>query len=157
GGVVSIPAGELTDRFGHRWPRAAGLVLLAAGTLSLAAAGTGWGLAEVIPRLAIVGIGQGFLVGPNTSAILGALPGNVGITGGLLASSRTLALATGQAVWGGLFAVVVTAGAGVAAALEADPTGLLPGFRVAFLGAAAVATIAAVIAARDRHRPNTRS
>jgi hypothetical protein len=89
--------------------------------------------------------------------MLGALPGNIGIAGGLLASSRTLALATGQALWGGLFAVVVTAGAGVAAALDADPADLLPGFRVAFLGAAAVATVAAVIAARDRYRPNTRS
>ncbi len=156
GGVFSIPAGELTDRFGHRWPRAAGLVLIAAGTLSLAAAGTEWGPADVIPRLAIVGIGQGFLVGPNTSAMLGALPANVGIAGGLLASSRTLALATGQALWGGLFAVVVTSGAGVVAALDADPSDLLPGFRVAFLGAAAVATVAAIIAARDHHRPATR-
>lgn len=155
GGIVSVPAGELTDRFGHRWPRTAGLLLIAAGAMALAGAGTDSGTLDIILRLAVLGIGQGFLVGPNTSALLGALPGNVGVAGGFLASSRTLALATGQAVWGGLFAAVVTAGAGVSAALDADPQSLLHGFRVVFLGAAAVAAVAAAIAARDRHRPSS--
>ncbi len=38
GALVSIPAGELTDRFGHRWPRSAGLLLIAGGSISRAGA-----------------------------------------------------------------------------------------------------------------------
>ena len=155
GALVSIPAGELTDRFGHSWPRSAGLLFIAAGSISLAGAGINSGTLDIVLRLAVVGVGQGFLVGPNTSAMLGALRSNVGIAGGFLASSRTLALATGQAVWGGLFVLVVTTGAEVTSALDADPEALLRGFQVVFLAAAVVAIAAAVIATRDRQVPGT--
>ena len=145
--VLASSGGILADRFGARLMTTAGLLLRAAGLLSLGFLAAGASIGVLIAPMVAVGVGQALFQPPNASALLSALPRrHGGLAGGFLALSRTFGMGLGQVVWGAVFAGVVTATAGVSSALDAPPEIMAEGFRVSFLGAGAILLLAAALA-----------
>jgi len=128
-------AGWLTDRIGSRWPVVAGLLVEALGLVAISrfSADTPAGLVAV--GLALVGLGLGLFQVPNLAQVMAAFPAaRQGVAGGLAFMSRTLGTVLGVQATATLFG-----------ALE-PRLGFAPAFRAAFVAAALVCLVAALIA-----------
>ncbi|HJO07370.1 MAG TPA: hypothetical protein QGG37_08540, partial [Chloroflexota bacterium] len=68
----------------------------------------------------------------------------LGLAGGFVAASRTFGRACGQALWGGIFGMVVVSITGLAVS-ESPVEALLSGYRVAFFASAGVALLATAV------------
>jgi EmrB/QacA subfamily drug resistance transporter len=135
--VASPVAGWVADRFGARLLSPAAMLLLATGLWLVSRAGAGDGLAGVMARLAVCGLGMGLFQAPNNAAVMSSLPRErLGSGGGLLATARNLGMAVGTALAGGLFAL--------RAPVEAGGAAFLDGYGLALRGGAALALLAAV-------------
>jgi MFS family permease len=73
--LAAIPGGWLSDRYGHRLPTVAGLILAAGGFLL---AGVGWtesvGTGTMALHMIMAGIGLGLTMSPTSAAVLNAAP-----------------------------------------------------------------------------------
>lgn len=144
-GMTGVVAGYVSDRLGPRLPRSIGLVGLGVGLASFALLGPGSGIPQVLAGMVLVGLGRGFFVTPNTSVMMGSLSRErSGLAGGFVAASRTFGRACGQALWGGVFGMVVVSITGLAVA-DSPVEALLSGYRVAFLAAGGVAALAGMV------------
>jgi MFS family permease len=133
--LVAPLGGVITDRVGARGPLACGLVLEVAGLLIIATLTSTTSLVVVGAAMALVGLGVGLFQVPNLALMMAFFPpAQQGVAGGLAFLSRTLGSAVGVQVTAALFA----------ARLGRD--GFLPAFHVAFLAAAAVCAVGAVLA-----------
>ncbi len=133
--LVAPLGGVITDRVGARGPLACGLVLELAGLLIIATLTSTTSLAVVGVAMALVGLGVGLFQVPNLALMMASFPpAQQGVAGGLAFLSRTLGSAVGVQVTAALFA----------ARLGRD--GFLPAFHGAFLAAAAVCAVGAVLA-----------
>lgn len=143
-GVASPLSGALTDRFGHRLMRAAGLAVLLAGYLLILRLETGIGAAECLLFLLPVGIGTGIFIAPNQKAILEAVPREqLGLASSLLAEMRTFGQSTGVALLGSLWGSRVAHHAsGSISPVEAPVTARMAGFQETFLVMAALIALA---------------
>jgi EmrB/QacA subfamily drug resistance transporter len=107
-GVLAPIAGSLSDRFGSRGISLIGLVVVAAGCLSISTLHKEVSTAGYIVRMIPLGVGLGIFQSPNNSAIMGAVPKErLGVASGLLALSRTLGQSTGLPLMGALFITLV--------------------------------------------------
>ncbi len=155
-GIVSgLISGRLADRFGPTYPRMAGLVVLGFGCLMLTSISADTAMVLVVLALAVTGLGGYGWVTPNTSLIMSLLPPKKqGVAGAFTAGTRTFGWASGQALWGGIFAAVVLSQGTSGSALEASIPDQVAGFRVAFLLAAMLAFALAVFSmkrSREAH------
>ena len=133
--LVAPLGGVITDRVGARGPLACGLVLEVAGLLIIATLTSTTSLVVVGVAMALVGLGVGLFQVPNLTLMMAFFPpAQQGVAGGLAFLSRTLGSAVGVQVTAALFA----------ARLGRD--GFLPAFHSAFLAAAAVCAVGAVLA-----------
>ncbi len=152
-GLFSPFSGSLSDRIGSRPVSVAGLAILVAGYLSLAALGTGTPGWVYILLVLPIGIGMGVFQSPNNSAILGSVPPQrLGVTSGLLTITRITGQLTGIAVLGTVWATIAvapSAGADPTAAPAADQVAAL---RVAMTVAAALVGLAFLLAVWVWHR-----
>ena len=149
--VASVLAGRVTDRLGPRFPRTAGAVVMGFGFAALGLLSPSAGFAHAVSALVLVGIGTAFWAAPNYSAIMGSVPRDrMGVAGGFTAASRTFGWATGQALWGGIFALAVFAKSDAAEALQAPLNIQAGGFRLTFLLAAGAAMLVALLSARKQ-------
>ncbi len=140
--LVASPAGWLSDRIGSRGLAVAGMLVMAAGLGWLSTAGLDTPLWRVAAPLAVMGLGTGVFISPNSSALMGAAPRRrQGIAGGVMAVARNLGMMTGVAL-----AMTVFHGAGghTGQAWGAADYGAL---QVALLVAAGAAVLAAGAAA----------
>lgn len=130
--IGAVPAGALADRYGSRWPSAAGLALAGLGILGFAASALT--IAPVVAALATYGFGAALFQSPNNRAVLAAAPAaDLGLASGLLGAVRQI----GQIVG------VLASGVLIAAAGGLD----LPGaYAVAFAVLGALAAMTAVLA-----------
>jgi EmrB/QacA subfamily drug resistance transporter len=118
-GVVSIFAGNLSDRFGPRGISLLGLLLLIGGCLSISTLDTDTTLIGYLLRLLPFGLGMGLFQAPNNSAVMGVAPReHLGVASGLLALSRTLGHTTGIPLAGVLFTAGMTASGRVRSAAD---------------------------------------
>jgi len=102
--VVAPLSGAASDRWGPSLPASAGIVVIVLALLSLTRLPVGFAVPDLIWRLALLGAGQGLFMSPNSSAVLGSVPGSrVGTASGILAQMRV----TGQALGIALSAAVV--------------------------------------------------
>ena len=149
---LAMVGGALADRFGPRIPATVGLLMMSGSVASMAFIHADTPVESIIPRLLMLGFGQGLFMSPNSSSIMGSLPrSKLGLAGGFLAWSRTFAFASGQAIWGAVFATVVLLVAGAGTVLEAPPEALQSGFAAGFFGSAGFLLVAAILAsARGR-------
>ena len=97
--IVAPFAGSAADRWGPAIPASTGMALIVLAMLSLTTLPgvlTPW---ELVPRLVLLGIGQGLFMSPNSSAVMGAVPGKrLGTASGVLAQMRVVGQAIGIAV-----------------------------------------------------------
>lgn len=102
--LVASPSGALSDRLGSRSLATAGMLAMALALLGLATLGPGVSHAGVAARLALLGLGTGIFISPNSSALMGAAPPQrQGIAGGVLAVARNLGMLLGVALAAALF------------------------------------------------------
>jgi len=133
--LVAPLGGALTDRVGARGPLACGLALEVAGLLTIATLTGGTSLVLVGVAMALVGLGVGLFQVPNLAQMMASFPpAQQGVAGGLAFLSRTLGSAVGVQVTAALFDARV------------GRDGFLSAFHVAFLAAAAVCAVGAVLA-----------
>ena len=149
---LAMVGGALADRYGPRIPATVGLLMMAAALASMAFIQPDTPVRAIVPRLLLLGFGQGLFMSPNSSSIMGSLPrSKLGLAGGFLAWSRTFAFASGQAIWGAVFATVVLLVAGAGTVLDAPPAALQSGFAAGYYGCAGALLLAAILAsARGR-------
>jgi EmrB/QacA subfamily drug resistance transporter len=103
--IVSPTAGMLYDRLGGRYLTTGGLTICFVALLLLATLERDSGLAGICARLALLGMGQSMFLAPNSASLLSRIHDNdVGITSGLLATSRNLGMLAGAAFGGFIFA-----------------------------------------------------
>jgi MFS family permease len=138
-------SGWLSDRIGTRTPVVLGMLLLAAGSASLGLLGSTAPLVVVALALALVGLGTGVFVSPNTSALLGSAPlHRRGIASGILAEARNVGMVLGVGLAGAVFTTL----------LHDDQPGPHPVFfraiGASFLVAAGVAAVGAAVAATGK-------
>jgi EmrB/QacA subfamily drug resistance transporter len=159
-GVVSIFAGNLSDRFGPRGISLLGLLLLVTGCLSISSLNVDTSIGGYLLRLLPFGLGMGLFQAPNNSAVMGAAPKeHLGVASGLLALSRTLGHTTGIPLAGVLFTAGMTASGRIhsTADLIQAPTrdlvnGLAATFHTTALLLAAATALAALAYWLDRRR-----
>jgi MFS family permease len=133
--LVAPLGGALTDRVGARGPLACGLALEVAGLLTIATLTGGTSLVLVGVAMALVGLGVGLFQVPNLTQVMASFPpAQQGVAGGLAFLSRTLGSALGVQVTAALFDARV------------GRDGFLSAFHAAFLAAAAVCAVGAVLA-----------
>jgi EmrB/QacA subfamily drug resistance transporter len=93
---ASQAGGRLSDRFHPRLPAALGAALSLVGVILLLPLDSHWGLADLIVRFALVGLGFGFFVSPSSVAVMAATPrDHVGVGGALANTARFLGFALG--------------------------------------------------------------
>ncbi|MBW2621856.1 MAG: DHA2 family efflux MFS transporter permease subunit [Deltaproteobacteria bacterium] len=115
-GITSPLSGDLADRYGTRVISIVGLVLVAAGFLTLSTLRAETSVLGFILRMAPLGIGMGVFQSPNNSAIMGAVPQyRLGVASGLLALSRNLGNSAGLPLAGAVFNSIVLSTAGIPA------------------------------------------
>ena len=125
-------AGILADRYGPRPVTVVGMLLLVVGYLAVATLDEHTTPAGYLLRFLPVGLGMGTFQTPNNTAIMGAARrGASGVTGGLLALTRTLGQVVGTVVLGSVWAARAVAWAG--APIGSDATLLPEGAQVAGL------------------------
>ena len=159
-GMVAPASGVLADRFGPRGITLMGLMLAAAGCLSISTLDSGVSPLGYILRLAPLGLGLGMFLSPNNSAILGEAPReHMGVASGLLSLSRTLGHTSGFPLMGALFSAYILAAAGLPPAtsvadvpVEALEVGVAGVFRIASVIVSCSAILAALAFWIERKR-----
>jgi EmrB/QacA subfamily drug resistance transporter len=102
--LVAPIAGAASDRIGFKSLTSFGLLLSSSGVLGLSFLGPSSSLPIVGLLLAMVGGGQAMFLSPNSSSLLGHVPGHyAAISAALLATARNLGMLLGIAVTGLIF------------------------------------------------------
>jgi len=165
--VVAPLSGALADRIGSRWLASGGLAVACLGLFLLAQLDATSTVGDIVWRLILTGVGQGFFQSPNTRALMNAAPGGAeGEASGLLTTGRAVGQSLSVVIAGAMFAGLGGSAAGRALAgaqagelIGADVGALqqtfLAGFRGALVVLAAVAAIGVVAALvrGDERRP----
>jgi EmrB/QacA subfamily drug resistance transporter len=114
--AASQVGGRLSDRFHPRLPAAVGAAISLVGVLLLLPLNSHWGLGDLIPRFALVGLGFGFFVSPSSVAVMTATPrDHVGVGGALANTARFLGFALGPTLATVFWNPALTGAAGLAA------------------------------------------
>ena len=138
--VVAPFSGTLSDRIGPRIPASLGIATMALGLLSLTQLPQPFAIPDLVWRLALIGVGQGLFMSPNSSAVLGAVPRHrIGTASGTLAQARVDGQALGIAISGAIVAIrmpvyiasLAGSGSPVAVAQEALASAIHDAFAVA--------------------------
>jgi len=102
--LLAGPSGHISDRIGVKLPATAGMILTVLGMLLLRGLGPGATPLQIVPFLAILGIGAGLFTSPNNSAIMGTAPPDMkGVAGAMLSTARTVGFASGVAIAGAIY------------------------------------------------------
>jgi EmrB/QacA subfamily drug resistance transporter len=112
--AISAPlSGALADRFGSRWLSPLGLAVACLGLFLISllnVQSTTW---DIVWRLAVIGLGQGLFMSPNTRTMMGAASHDAqGEASGLLATGRVMGQSLSVALTGTVFAALGGATAG---------------------------------------------
>ncbi len=107
-GIFSLISGNLSDRLGTKGLSISGMLLIAAGCLSVSTLTPETGVTGYLMRLVPLAIGLGTFSAPNNSAVMGAAPPErLGVASGLLSLSRSLAQTVGMPVMGTIFSATL--------------------------------------------------
>jgi MFS family permease len=149
--AIAAPlSGTLSDRIGSRLPGTLGMTILAGGLFLLARLGPASPQASIAFALAIVGLGVGIFVSPNSSALMGSAPRDrQGIAAGILATARNVGMVLGVGFAGAIFTTVQA---------QSQPNGesvaLFAGVQAGWLAAAVIALLGALTSAVRGHSQN---
>ena len=102
--LVASPSGWLSDRLGSRGLATGGLLVLALGLGGLSTVGADSTTATVVAWIAVVGLGTGVFISPNSSALMGAAPRHLqGTAGSVLAEARVVGMLLGVVLGSAVF------------------------------------------------------
>jgi DHA2 family methylenomycin A resistance protein-like MFS transporter len=143
GVVIAAPiSGRLTARVAPRTLIVVGVLAAAAGTALLGTAGAGATAGDLVPALALVGLGAGIALPPSTATAVGAVPlDRTGMASALHNAGRQVGATLGVAVLGSI--VVAHAADGGAGAYR-------DGLATAMLVAAPVLVVVAALVVTTR-------
>ena len=149
-GLAAPLAGWLSDRGSPHGISVVGALLVCLGCFFISRMGTGPGVWDYLWRGAMVGLGMGAFQAPNNTVILSRMPPDrVGLGSGLVSLARVSGVATGVGLLGALFAYFALKKNGAVVAVGDAPAGAIAaGLEAAYLAAAAVAGLAALLALR---------
>ncbi len=137
----STVAPALIARFGTGLTAASGLLGVGAAMLLFTRISTAGGIAPLVAGLSLAGAALGWAsVAATRAGTAQARTGEQGLIAGLLNTATQLGTAIG-------IAVLTTAAAARTAAIGDTPAGLVKGFQTAYLAAAALALVGALVAA----------
>jgi DHA2 family multidrug resistance protein-like MFS transporter len=98
-GVMAPVAGRLSDRYSPGLLGGVGLLILAAGLVTMMSLPAAPSALDIGWRMAVCGIGFGFFQAPNMKAIMGSAPASrAGSASGMVATARLTGQATGAAL-----------------------------------------------------------
>jgi EmrB/QacA subfamily drug resistance transporter len=140
--VAAPVSGSLSDRIGARMLSVFGMAAMALGLWLLSRLTLHSPDSEVVTALAVMGLGTGVFISPNSSALMGAAPRHrQGIAAGVLASARNVGMVLGVGLAGAVFTTVQTqsTGPGAASIVAAVTTSFAVTIGVAGLGAVVAA------------------
>jgi EmrB/QacA subfamily drug resistance transporter len=147
---VTILSGALSDRIGSRLPATIGMLILSSGLFLLSRVGTETPLPLIVAILATIGMGVGLFNSPNSSAVMGAVPGSQrGVAAAILSTARTLGNTLGLGLAG---AIVTTVLAG---SELTDPSLVVQAVSVAYATASVLAFLGALTSAARPSRSRT--
>lgn len=150
--VVASPSGRLSDRIGSRGLATAGMLVLAAGLAGMSLVGPHTDHLVIALWLAVMGLGTGIFISPNSSALMGSAPRTQqGVAGGVLAVARNLGMMIGVAC-----ATTVFHAAGGTTGHEWRPLDYRA-LSIALVFASGVCVLGAVAAALRGRRPSAQS
>ncbi|UCI24752.1 MFS transporter [Mesorhizobium sp. B2-8-5] len=145
--LCGVIAGRVVDRLGAAAMVTAGLMLMVAGCVALAALPGLFGVAGYAAAIILLTPGYQLFQAANNTAVMADVDRNErGVVSGMLSLSRNLGLVTGTAVMGAVFAFAVGTG-NIAAA---PPEAVAGGMRFTFAAASMLVVVAAVIAVAGR-------
>ncbi len=105
--IVAPLSGSLSDRIGARGLSVFGMAVLAIGLFLLSRLGLQSSNGDVTFALAVVGLGTGVFISPNTSALMGSAPRHrQGIAAGVLATARSVGMVLGVGLSAAVFTTV---------------------------------------------------
>lgn len=135
----SLLGPRIVGAVGERVSMAVGLVAVAVGVLLLFGISAGGGMGRLLPAFVLMGSGLGLASVASTAAGTSAAGARQGLGSGLLNSAAQVGTALG-------LAVLVPLAAHVGAGDGGAPAALVEGYRWAFLGAASLAFVGALLA-----------
>ncbi|MCL5959158.1 MAG: MFS transporter [Chloroflexi bacterium] len=140
--AIAAPlSGALSDRIGSRLPSSLGMAITAVSLLALAFLRPDAAGADIVWRIALVGLGTGLFVSPNSSAIFGSTPPQQrGVASGIVGLARTVGMVLGVAIGGAVFNAGIVRWTPVV-----GDQALFYGIREAFVVAAAIAVLGTAI------------
>jgi EmrB/QacA subfamily drug resistance transporter len=139
---LTILSGSLSDRIGSRIPATVGMVFVSLGLFMLSRLGETTPVPIIVASLATVGVGVGLFNAPNSSAVMGAVPGSQrGVAAALLSTARTLGNTLGLGIAGAIFTTVLAGQALTNAAY------VVPAVSAGFATASVLALVGAVTSA----------
>lgn len=102
--VFATLSGRLSDRIGTRIPTTVGMGVLTIGLLILPLFHSGMSLHLIVISSVLMGVGSGFFISPNNSAVFGATPSTMrGTASGLTGTARYLGQVIGLTLASALF------------------------------------------------------
>lgn len=138
--AIAAPiSGTLSDRIGSRAPATLGMLCMASGLWLLSRLTPVSPYTDVMLALALVGLGTGVFISPNSSALLGSAPfQRRGIASGILATARNVGMVLGVGLAGAILTTAQTQyGAG-------GDAGIYAGVSAGFIAGSVAALLAAV-------------
>lgn len=117
-GIMAPIAGRLSDRHPPGLLGGIGLSILGVGMLLMATLPAAPGVADIVWRLLVCGVGFGFFQAPNLKALMSSAPaGRSGSASSIIATSRMTGQTLGAALTALCFGLTATSGATAALAL----------------------------------------
>ena len=102
--LIAPVSGTMSDKIGSRFLCTAGMMLTTVALYLLSRLPADAGFISVGWRMGLAGMGTAIFSSPNTSAAMGAVPGNRrGIAGGIVAAARNLGMVIGVSMAGAIF------------------------------------------------------
>jgi EmrB/QacA subfamily drug resistance transporter len=102
--IVGPISGRLSDRFGQVWFATLGAILTIISFWLIYGFDLRSQLMDIIPALALAGLGMGLFQSPNNSSIMGAVsPDRLGTASAMIATSRQVGISLGMALAGTIY------------------------------------------------------
>jgi len=149
--LLSTYSGQISDRRGFRHQTTLGVLIVAAGLLTLSTLDEATTAPFIMARLSLIGIGASIFGSPNSSDVMGSVPRSMlGTASASLATGRNVGTAAGLAIAGAVLVTVATSSAGIDTidnAKDLPASALLDGIRAAFLVASGLSLLGAIASA----------
>lgn len=150
--VLSPTSGHLYDRIGAKIPTSVGLLISFAALLGLAALHETSSLLYVSANLALLGAGQALFLSPNSASVLSKVDDrHLGISSGILATSRNFGMVIGATLAATMFSIIYsyyTNGAAVMTNNLQDTESFMKALNLSFIILSMFTLVASIISTR---------